>query len=244
MKYCGKKIEFGNYSPQMCNVHEIRNVNIKENLMNVLFVAFVLFTILSSIFSSIYTLSTVIGPSMKPTLNITGSNNSDVVYVNGNSNVMHGDIAVIEKTTYYVIKRVIALPGDTINIVEDENWNGVNVNLHYRVLLNGELLDESGYLNFALSTTNLYEHFESFNNYKIENASRVNADGSITIGNNEIFIMGDNRTDSEDSSDNGPYDLSKLLGKVEIIIRYQTGMIEHYNQKIIGMIKVYLNKIF
>ena len=244
MRYYGKKIEYGVYFPQMCDIYNKKSVNIKDNIVNVLLAAFVIFTILSSLFSYIYTLSTVIGPSMHPTLNTTGSYNSDTVYVNNNSAISHGDIAVIEKTTYYVIKRVIALPSDTVDIVEDENWDGVNANLHYRVLLNGTLLDESGYLNFALSTTNLYEHYTSFVNYKNANSERVNPDGSITIGENEIFVMGDNRTNSEDSSDNGPYNLSKLLGKVEIIIRYKTGVIEHYNQKIIGMIKVYLGKVF
>jgi len=244
MKIITKKFQLGSNPPNRCDVHEHKRVNIRDGVINLLFLAFVLLTILSVAFSYIYTLSTVYGPSMQPTLNETGRDNSDTVYINRESEIRHSDIIVIEKETYYVIKRVIALPGDTVDIIEDENWDGVNENLRYRVMLNGELLDESSYLNFALDTTNLDDHYSSFSAYKTLHISRVNPDGSITIGANEIFIMGDNRKNSEDSSVNGPYDLSKMLGRVEIIIKYNTGVLEHYNQKIIGMIKAFLVNTF
>lgn len=87
----------------------------------------------------------------------------------------HGDIVVINRTgDEPLIKRVIALPGDEIDIDEEG-----------RVVLNGEILDEP-YLDPAM----------------LEDGSKTplfDFEGPLSIPAGYAFVMGDHRTVSKDS---------------------------------------------
>ena len=103
-----------------------------------------------------------------------------------------GDIIVCEDYTTSIkkpiVKRVIAIEGDVITITPDK-----------RVYVNGELLDESNYVyvNGIDFTKPIYD-FE--------------------VPENEIFVMGDHRNDSEDSRSIGTISEDAVLGKV--ILRF------------------------
>lgn len=112
----------------------------------------------------------VIGPSMSPTLEsgekvmvnrfvykLFDPKQNDLIVFQPNGN---------EKSHYYV-KRVIALPGDTVQIKEG------------KVYVNGELFEENA------------------NVENIENA--MLAESEIVVGEDEYFVLGDNRNNSEDS---------------------------------------------
>lgn len=84
------------------------------------------------------------------------------------------------------IKRIIGLPGDKIMI---ENGN---------IFVNDKLLQE----NYIAARTNLWE-------------SGFAKEGSlITIPDNEIFVMGDNRPRSSDSREFGPVSADSVIGNV------------------------------
>lgn len=87
------------------------------------------------------------------------------------------------------IKRVIALPGETVNI----DYEG-------HIFINGEILEES------------------YGNAVILNPG--NASEPITLKDNEYFVMGDNRNNSEDSrfDEVGIVYRNEILGKVWIRI--------------------------
>lgn len=113
--------------------------------------------------------ATVIGNSMSGTLE-----NGDKILVNRFVYTLKApradDIIVFypngnERSNYYV-KRVIAVPGDTVKIS-----NGV-------VYVNGQEYDEDG--------------AESIDYAGL-------AEETITVGEDEFFVLGDNRNDSEDS---------------------------------------------
>ena len=82
----------------------------------------------------------------------------------------YGDVVIIKNTSRgNVIKRVIGLPGD---VIEVDGKNGV-------VYRNGEALDEP-YVAAAQYTNG-------------------SMDGPVTVEDGHIFVMGDNRQDSCDS---------------------------------------------
>lgn len=112
------------------------------------------------------------GSSMEPKLS-----NEDNLIVDKISYRFHDperfDIIVFpfqyEDNTYY-IKRIIGMPGETVQIDAEGN-----------ILINGEILDEN------------------YGKEVIQNAGR--AYEPITLGDDEYFVMGDNRNNSTDSRD-------------------------------------------
>lgn len=101
-------------------------------------------------------------------------------------NPTHGEIVVFKYDKDYLIKRVIAIPGDEINIIENQ------------VYINGELLDESAYLSDDMKTY-LYA------------GSKV--DFPYIIPENYYFVMGDNRLNSKDSRVFGAVFISNIIAK-------------------------------
>ena len=130
-------------------------------------------------------------PSMEPTLEVV-----DRVLVNKLSYRFHdvnrGDVVVFERPPGAstgqngeikdLIKRVIAVGGDTIEAKEGE------------VYVNGERVDEN-YLEPGTPTDNL---------------------PLKTIPDGHVFVMGDNRTNSEDSRIFGPIDEDAIVGRAFI----------------------------
>ncbi len=123
------------------------------------------------------------GESMNPTLN-----HGDWLTVSAiNTEFERGDIVVITQPNALnepLIKRVIAVGGDTIDI---------NFNTH-KVMVNGEVLDEP----YILSPT----------------ASRGDFFEPVTVPEGYVFVMGDNRNNSLDSRFNsiGLIDERYILG--------------------------------
>ena len=103
-------------------------------------------------------------------------------------------------TSHSSIKRVIALPGETVQI--DENG---------KIYINGEVLEE----NYGAET--------------IRSAGR--ASEPITLGENEYFVMGDNRNNSKDSrsEDVGNVSRSQIIGRawVRIWPLSKIGVLKH-----------------
>ncbi|MDD2534782.1 MAG: signal peptidase I [Eubacteriales bacterium] len=136
----------------------------------------------------------VIGDSMTPTLN-----ENDQVIVEKISKfwggIQYGDVVTIRTRDLpqhedgpNIIKRVIGMPGDTIELKN----GGV-----YR---NGEYLLEA-YLPSDLLTE-----------------SRSSEFAQVTLGLDEYYVMGDNRTVSLDSRSIGPIPIDHMIG--EVLIRF------------------------
>lgn len=87
----------------------------------------------------------------------------------------------------FFIKRIIALPGETVEVAENR------VTIYNNEHPNGMVLDESAYLPEDTITP-----------------GRKKA----TLGSNEYFVMGDNRDASLDSRAFGPITSSAIIGRV------------------------------
>lgn len=153
----------------------------------------------------------VSGRSMETTLQ-----NGDHLITVRNATPERGDIIIINKTThksaettdyYYIIKRVIAIGGDVVEIKEDG-----------KVYLNGEMLAES-YLD-DFQTTNVYNF-----------ATGVYEIGYVKyeLKQGEIFYLGDNRLASQDARVNGPCKDTDVIGVVsEFSVKHRKTLTDIY----------------
>ncbi len=131
------------------------------------------------------------GDSMKPVLN-----NGDVVLVNRFSYTFgspkRGDLIVFKpkgnENNHDYIKRVVALPGETVELVEGG------------IYIDGEKLDES-YETTPLTDVGIVTD-------------------KITLEEDEYFVLGDDRQNSEDSRDMevGNVKRSEIFGKAWFVL--------------------------
>lgn len=177
-------------------------------------VCFALISICFAGFFIVFCRSKVNGNSMEPTLNAQFSINGkqDVIYINRFADVKRGDIVVIDATKHstfgnYIIKRLIAVEGDIVNMIYD------NTVRQYKVIVNNEVVDSRPYQDFGYNT---YDNFYAYINNVDE--SRKTENGLI-IGKGEIFVLGDNWDNSKDSALVGAFKSKDIVGKVEIIAR-------------------------
>jgi signal peptidase I len=128
--------------------------------------------------------------SMSPTLE-----KGDRVLVNKLSYKLHdvnrGDIVVFERPPNEpdngikdLIKRVVALPGETVEVRD------------CKVLINGQALVEP----------------------YVKQWSRTCTSPPVTVGQNQVFVMGDNRDDSQDSRFFGPISQHLIVGRAFVIV--------------------------
>lgn len=148
------------------------------------------------------------GESMYPTLKDGefGFTNVGGVLLNG---VKRGDIVVVtmeekgQKTHW--VKRVIGMPGDTISCVNDI------------VFINGKVLDETQYIDpdYRQSCVDQFGYFN-----KVPNADNTDVQDfeEVKLGDDEYFVMGDNRPYSKDSRYVGPVKKSQLFAKKMLVL--------------------------
>ena len=144
------------------------------------------------------------GRSMYPTLKDGefGFTNVGGVLLNG---VERGDIVVVtmeeEGQKTHWVKRVIGLPGDTVSCVNDV------------VYINGKVLDETKYIDPDYRQS-LVDKFGYFN--KVPNANNTNVE--VKLGDDEYYVMGDNRPYSKDSRYVGPVKKSQIFAKKMLVL--------------------------
>lgn len=148
------------------------------------------------------------GRSMYPTLKDGefGFTNVGGVLLNG---VERGDIVVVtmeeEGQKTHWVKRVIGLPGDTVSCVNDV------------VYINGKVLDETKYIAQDYRQS-LVDKFGYFN--KVPNADNTNVEDfeEVKLGDDEYYVMGDNRPYSKDSRYVGPVKKSQIFAKKMLVL--------------------------
>lgn len=151
----------------------------------------VLIFILRNVMGTVY----VKGSSMEPNFY-----HGDLVFINKLSTSIgspkYGDVVICEikdgSDQENIIKRVIGLPGDEIDIV----WNGDSENVEYYLYRNGEFIEEP-FLGEPMMTKGDMEY-------------------PFIVPENNYFVMGDNRNASSDSRREsiGTIPKENMMGKV------------------------------
>lgn len=195
-----------------------------EFLGNLFFVYCVIVCVALVFFSSVTLECTVNGKSMYPTLNNYHDESAkDVVFVNMyDKDIYYGNIVVVYAGNEKIVKRLVGLAGDKINIIR--------VNNKYVLERNGEIIEEN-YINYTSNSTtpaisengmtNTYSKFQNLRETCAENFEEVDefgiGVGAFVVPDDSIFILGDNRAVSQDSSYYGAFNMDKFVGKVEFI---------------------------
>lgn len=154
------------------------------------------------LFLFVFRLVTVDGDSMRTTLT-----NGDKLII---SNLFYtpetGDIVVINPENHGdadepIIKRVIATEGQTVRI-DYENWE---------VFVDGQKLDEP-YIRDMMAV----EKQRWGKDTPMDGTNVPKYKNEFTVGDNKVFVMGDNRNNSKDSRSReyGEMGVNRILGKV------------------------------
>jgi len=146
-----------------------------KKISNILFLILAVIAIFVYAFETTYSVIYVVGSSMESTLQGATDGNSaggDYLYIFDGA-PKRGDIVVIKTESRNIIKRVIALGGDTVELKR-----GV-------LYLNDEVVEEP-YVDPENNTPTL-----GYNTYR-----------KTTIEEGYIFVLGDNRNSSTDSRSN------------------------------------------
>lgn len=117
------------------------------------------------------------GPSMQPTLS-----GGEVMILNKRGKIDRFDVVVVDIKSEDIIKRVIAMPGETISCE-----NGI-------VYVNDRRQDEE----YSKGVTFDFE--------------------KVTLGDDEYFVMGDNREDSLDSRKLGAFKEKQIKGTTKLVL--------------------------
>lgn len=144
----------------------------------------------------LFVVVSVDGQSMYPTLE-----NNDRLVLNKVRSIDRFDIVVFpapDDPDHQYIKRVIGVPGDKIEYIEDDLY------------LNGEQVEEP-YL----------DHFDgeaNFASYITGNFSLESLFGVETVPEGQYFVLGDNRLNSRDSRTFGFVDADNITGETRLQI--------------------------
>ena len=189
----------------------------------------------------------VVGKSMQPTINSSvlsdeDQDHCDIVYYHKQDTYTNEDIVIIsnkddsyvksanpEKPVNFLIKRVIACPGDTITFYVTNYENGT---YYYDVSVknsDGKTITLSeDYTNEDMKFThgeylvnkNYYETYNQIFSELAKSTAENYTSYTFTVSEDKYFVMGDNRNHSEDSRYFGAVDTDSISGKVLLQVPY------------------------
>lgn len=154
--------------------------------------------------------SFVYGPSMGPTLR-----DGELILINKAVYTFRtpkrGEVIVFHTAKERdFIKRVIALPGETVMVLNDS------------VFVNGELLPEPYIQAQVEDAINRGTVFNPWRNFKVSEQGII----AVTVPERSLFVMGDNRPISRDSRDRdiGFVSFEQIVGRAEAVVWPISGM--------------------
>lgn len=192
-------------------------------LGNLFFTYCIIVALVLIFFSSVTIECAVVGESMKPTYNFDIKKGNDIVFVNTKDRDFYfGDIVVvdIENRSDPIIKRVIGIGGDIIDVVVG---NGDK----YHLEVNGQIIEET-YINLEYNEnklkykddfTGMRECRDNFDSLQLSHPELFITEGrnagKVLVPDGCVFVLGDNRHNSQDSTHYGVFSEDQIRGTVE-----------------------------
>lgn len=187
-------------------------MNNKNTIKKITYYALVgLLITLSILFNVLVQRVQVSGHSMDPTLKT-----NEKLFALKHVPIDRFDIVVAKEKTddenIFIIKRVIGLPGDTVEYKKDQLYvNGKKMNEPY---LNSfkEKLKDGSLIDYFTKINSNYANFD-FNTDYLTVDSSGNDTFKVTLKSDEYFLLGDDRPISKDSRAVGPIKKSDIISK-------------------------------
>lgn len=215
--------------------------NIIGSILTVVLIALFFMSIINIVFNFVYIKTNVYGYSMCNTLNQkaeTISQKGDTVFINKYAPVTRGDIVVanVSWNNKPIIKRLVAMPNDSLFITEENDNYVLMVNnspVYTRPIVDEYLHENDGgtieyyatkYSIYISNNENVYLDEEKTMPRIITNE---NGKKMIKLYDNEYFFIGDNWASSDDSMVFGPSPLSSIVGRVDIVIPINANPVGH-----------------
>lgn len=224
--------------------------NILSAILTIICVLLFLFSICFLTYNLSCGKTRVRGFSMRPTINSNVADinaDGDIVYINPNAELKHNNIVVANVAWWSpgsIIKRLVALPHDKLQIIEtgtsyDLKVNGnivyskQKIDQDYNVDINAKRYYQNKYLAFINNTT-------QFDGQHIDHSANIGEyDGEpcIVLGDDEYFFVGDNWGDSMiDCMTHGPVNKKNIIGTVDLKIDVQENVLFKVGEHILKII--------
>lgn len=204
-------------------------LNILSSLIVLMIIIFAFFSLINITFKLTHLKTHVKGFSMQPTLNANVENSQtlgDTIFISKFNQIERNDIVVAKVPWWsdYIIKRLVGVPGDTIEIQEDE--------LYYNLLVNDELLyikpkSDNAYNNSSSGPNQYYEQYQKFisnsifgKDFSANIIEKENGHKAIKLNEDEYFLLGDNWGQTTDCMFNGPVRKNQIIGSVSLVVPY------------------------
>ena len=187
-------------------------MNNKNTIKKITYYALVgLLITLSILFNVFIQQVQVSGHSMDPTLKT-----NEKLFAVKHIPIDRFDIVVAKEKTddenIFIIKRVIGLPGDTVEYKKDQLYvNGKKINEPYLDSFKEKLKDGS-LIDYFTKINSNYANFD-FNTDYLTVDSSGNDTFKVTLKSDEYFLLGDDRPISKDSRAVGPIKKSDIISK-------------------------------
>lgn len=164
---------------------EVRKNNVRQKLALLIIKVLLIVSVVIISFVFLFGVTVMYGDGMSPAIN-----DGDLLcFMRNDKLYAQNDVIVVEINGQNQVSRIVAGPGDTVDIGEEGG-----------LLINGAYQQE----------LEIYEE-----TFKYENATEF----PVTLGSSEYFLLGDSREHAMDSRIYGAVNKGDILGKVFLVIK-------------------------
>ena len=187
---------------------------ILKSLAHALLTLLIIFALMIIFFNSTHLVATVEKYSMEPNIH-----SGATCYASTNTNFSYNDIVLAyAPDNKKVIKRVVALGGDKIGFYFNQTTN------EYQTLLIKNNSNNITVLNEDYLTHTVKSEPAAINSFLSNNAPLAKQQYNsqdvwfLQLAENEVFLLGDNRSNSVDSTEYGPLEKTDIFAKVDLVV--------------------------